>query len=141
MAKLRTRSGTREHTVVSREKWNSARKALLKEEKKLFRAHDRLKARRRALPWVRIDKDYLFRGPEGSETLADLFGGKRQLVVYHFMFAPEDREGCAHCSFWADHYSGVNPHIGQRDTAFVVVSRANPKKLEAFKKRMGWTFK
>lgn len=141
MAKLKTRSGTREHTVVLREKWIRARKALLKEEKKLFRAHDRLKARRRALPWVRIDANYVFQGPKGPETLADLFGGKRQLVVYHFMFAPEDKEGCAHCSFWADHFSGADPHLGRRDTTFVVISRADVKKLQAFKKRMGWTFK
>src|SRR5580658_379452 len=113
MAELKTPKGPKRHKVVSREKWLKARKALLAEEKELFRAHDRLKAKRRALPWVRVEEDYVFDGPNGPETLADLFDGKSQLVVYHFMFDPADDEGCAHCSFWADHYDGINHHIGQ----------------------------
>lgn len=141
MATLTTRTGKSNHKVVSREDWIASRKELLKEEKEFFRLHDRLKARRRALPWVKVEKDYVFTGPDGKETLADLFGGNRQLVVYHFMFDPNEDEGCAHCSFWADHYDGVNFHVGQRDTSFVVISRAPWKTLRAFQKRMGWKFK
>lgn len=141
MAKLITRGGTSEHEVVSREEWLVARKKLLEEEKELFRLHDRLKAQRRSLPWVQIDEQYVFEGPQGKETLASLFGNNRQLIVYHFMFAPEWDAGCPHCSFWADHYDGVNWHIGQRDTTLVVVSRAPLKKLQAFRERMGWRFK
>lgn len=141
MTKLTTRSGSQPHKVVSREAWIGARKALLAEEKKLFKLHDRLKAKRRALPWVKVEKDYVFAGPDGKESLAELFDGKSQLVVYHFMFDPESDEGCAHCSFWADHFDSVNVHLGQRDTAFVVISRAPLKKLRAFQKRMGWKFK
>jgi len=141
MAKLTTRNGTSEHKVVSRDEWNRARKALLVAEKKLFRLHDKLKEQRRALPWVKIDKQYRFDGPNGQETLADLFAGKRQLLVYHFMFDPDEDEGCAHCSFWADHSDSVNVHLGQRDSTFVVISRAPLKKLRAFQRRMGWKFK
>ena len=127
--------------VVSAEKWLSARKALLREEKKFFRLHDRLKEKRRALPWVRVEKDYLFDGPNGKETLSELFAGKSQLVVYHFMFDPTEDEGCAHCSFWADHFDSVNHHLGARDTTFAVISRAPRRKLRAFQKRFGWKFK
>jgi predicted dithiol-disulfide oxidoreductase (DUF899 family) len=141
MAKLTTHSGTRPHKVVSRRDWLTARKAHLVEEKKFFRLHDRLKARRRALPWVAVDKEYLFDGPNGRESLADLFAGKKQLLVYHFMFDPNEDEGCAHCSFWADHFDSVNAHIGHRDTTFVVISRAPLKKIRAYQKRLGWKFK
>ena len=141
MAKLITLTGTAAHKVVSRQQWLTARKALLADEKKLFRDHDRLKAKRRKLPWVKVEKDYLFAGPNGQESLADLFAGKSQLVVYHFMFAPEWQAGCPHCSFWADHYDSVNWHMGQRDTTLVVVSRAPLEKIDAFKQRMGWKFK
>ena len=141
MAKLTTRTGTSEHKVVSRAEWDKARIAFLKEEKKFFRLHDEMKRKRRALPWVEVDKEYVFDGPDGKETLADLFAGNRQLIVYHFMFDPAETEGCPHCSFWADHYDGVNHHIGQRDTSFVVISRAPLKTLRAFQKRMGWKFK
>ena len=141
MPKLTTRTETRDHPVASRDEWNRARKALLVEEKKFFRQHDRLKEKRRALPWVEIDKSYQFDGPAGTETLENLFAGKRQLVVYHFMFDPAEDEGCAHCSFWAEHFDGLAAHLGQRDTTFVVISRAPLKKLRAFQKRMGWKFK
>jgi predicted dithiol-disulfide oxidoreductase (DUF899 family) len=141
MVKIVTHTGTAEREVVPREDWLVARKALLREEKELFRLHDRLKERRRKLPWVKIGKDYTFDGPDGRETLVDLFDGKSQLLIYHFMFNPANEAGCAHCSFWADHYDGVRWHIGQRDTAFVAVSRAPLKKIRAFKKRMGWKFK
>ncbi len=141
MATLKTRTGTRKHKVVSPREWIAARKDLLAEEKKFSRLRDRLNAKRRALPWVRVEKTYVFDAPGGRETLAELFGGRSQLIVYHFMFCPEDGEGCPHCSFWADHYDGPGPHLNQRDTTLVVVSRAPLKKLEAFKKRMGWRFK
>jgi len=140
MAKITTHSGTQEHSVVSREEWLTARRALLQEEKDFFRAHDRLKERRRELPWVRLDKPYSFVTEQGRRSLAELFDGKSQLIVYHFMFGPASEAGCAHCSFWADHYDGINHHIGQRDTTFVAVSRAPLAKLRAFKKRLGWKF-
>ncbi len=141
MATIITRDGAKEHKVVSSKQWLAARKKLLTAEKKLFRLHDQLKQKRRALPWTRVAKDYRFDGPGGSETLAQLFAGKRQLIVYHFMFAPEDSAGCPHCSFWADHFDGATLHLPQRDTALVVVSRAPLKKLARFKRRMGWKFK
>jgi predicted dithiol-disulfide oxidoreductase (DUF899 family) len=141
MAKLTTHNGTHAHKVVSRRDWLTARKTLLVEEKKLFRLHDRLKARRRALPWVKVDKEYIFDGAHGRENLADLFAGKNQLLIYHFMFDPNEDEGCAHCSFWAEHFDGVNAHIGRRDTTLVVISRAPLKKIRAYQKRLGWKFK
>jgi predicted dithiol-disulfide oxidoreductase (DUF899 family) len=100
-----------------------------------------LKRQRRSLPWVKVDKEYVFDGPNGRETLAQLSGTKSQLVVYHFMFAPDWDEGCPHCSFWADHFDAANLHLGQRDTTLAVISRAPLEKLEAFKRRMGWKFK
>ena len=140
MVKQKTSARAKNHAVVTREEWLDARKALLLEEKEIFRAHDRLKEKRRALPWVRVDENYVFDGPDGKQNLAGLFDGKSQLVVYHFMFAPRWGEGCPHCSFWADHYDSLQWHLGQRDTAFVVISRASLKKLQAFKRRMGWKF-
>ena len=100
-----------------------------------------MKEKRRALPWVGVDKDYVFDGPQGTESLGDLFAGKSQLLVYHFMFDPAEDEGCAHCSFWADHFDSLRHHLGQRDTTFVAISRAPWKTLRAFQKRMGWNFK
>jgi predicted dithiol-disulfide oxidoreductase (DUF899 family) len=129
------------HTVVSHEAWLEARKALLSEEKEFTRLRDQLSRRRRELPWERVEKDYVFEGPAGKETLADLFAGKHQLILYHFMFGPDDEEGCPHCSFWADNFNGIPVHVNQRDAQFVVVSRAPLAKLEAFKRRMGWSFK
>jgi predicted dithiol-disulfide oxidoreductase (DUF899 family) len=129
-----------DHAVATREEWLSARKALLTEEKEFTRARDALSAKRRALPWVRIDKPYRFDGSEGTLSLSDLFGPKRQLIVYHFMFAPEWEKPCKSCSFWADGYNGIVAHLAQRDTAFVAVSRAPLEKLEARRRTMGWTF-
>jgi predicted dithiol-disulfide oxidoreductase (DUF899 family) len=129
-----------DHTVATREQWLAARKALLEEEKEFTRARDALSATRRALPWVRIDKPYRFEGPEGALTLGDLFGPKRQLIVQHFMFAPEWEKPCKSCSFWADGFNGIVAHLAQRDTAFVAVSRAPLEKLEARKRKMGWRF-
>ena len=128
------------HTIVSREEWIAARKAHLAHEKEYTRARDRLSEERRALPWVKVDKSYVFDGPNGKQTLGDLFGGRSQLVVQHFMFAPDWNEGCKSCSFWADGFERMVPHLAARDTTMIAVSRAPVAKLEAFKKRMGWSF-
>jgi predicted dithiol-disulfide oxidoreductase (DUF899 family) len=128
------------HPIVSRQQWIAARKALLEEEKQFTRARDRLSEQRRALPWVKVDMPYLFDGPDGKATLADLFKGRSQLIVQHFMFAPDWSEGCKSCSFWADGFERMVPHLGARDTTLVAVSRAALQKLDAFKARMGWTF-
>jgi len=141
MPKLKTINGTKEHKVVSQKEWLAARKRLLVKEKKFSKLRDQLNRQRRELPWVKVDKEYVFDGPDGKETLAELFGNKSQLIVYHFMFGPGWEEGCPHCSFWADHYDSVNIHLGQRDTALVVISRAPWKEIALFKKRMGWRFK
>lgn len=127
--------------VVSRDDWIAARKALLAKEKEFTRLRDRLSAERRALPWVRVDEKYVFEGPGGKETLGGLFGGKRQLIVYHFMFHPDWNEGCKSCSFWADNFNGIDVHLRHRDVTLVAVSRAPLAKLESFRKRMGWKFK
>ena len=130
-----------QHDVVSREEWLVARKAHLAREKELTRARDELSRERRELPWVKLDKVYEFDGPNGRETLADLFAGCRQLIVYHFMLGPGWSEGCRSCSFLADHIDGAAVHLAQRDVALVVVSRAPLPEIEPFKKRMGWHFK
>ena len=141
MAFLKTFNGLKEHKVVSQGAWLTARKQLLVKEKKFSKLRDQLNRQRRELPWIEVDKKYVFDTPDGKQTLAELFDGKSQLIVYHFMFGPGWGEGCPHCSFWADHYDSVNFHHGQRDTTFVVVSRAPLKEIEPFKKRMGWRFK
>jgi predicted dithiol-disulfide oxidoreductase (DUF899 family) len=133
--------GFENHPVVSREEWLSARKALLDKEKELTRQRDALSRERRQLPWVKVDKAYVFEGPRGKESLADLFENRSQLVVYHFMFSPDDDAGCPHCSFWADNFNGIGVHLKHRDVTFVAISRAPLPKIEAFKKRMGWGFK
>ncbi len=127
--------------VVSQEDWLESRKHLLDKEKQLTRLRDELAAERRRLPWVRVTKSYVFNGPNGPETLAELFGRHSQLIVKHFMFGPEWSEGCVGCSFHADHMDGPNLHLGQRDVTLVAVSRAPLQRIEAFKKRMGWGFK
>jgi predicted dithiol-disulfide oxidoreductase (DUF899 family) len=141
MAKLKTVRGTKNHKVVSEKEWLVARKRLLAKEKKFSKSRDQLNKQRRDLPWVKVEKEYVFDGPEGKESLAELFGGKSQLITYHFMFGPGWKDGCPHCSFWADHYDGVNLHIGQRDTTLIVVSRAPLDEITPFKERMGWRFK
>jgi predicted dithiol-disulfide oxidoreductase (DUF899 family) len=127
--------------VVSEAEWLIARKDLLTREKELTRLRDEVSRHRRELPWVKIQKQYVFDGPNGKETLADLFNGRSQLIVYHFMFAPDWEEGCKSCSYLADHFDGANWHLPHRDVSFVVISRAPLPKLEAYKKRMGWRFK
>jgi len=126
--------------VVSRAEWLAARKALLVKEKEATRARDALSAERRRLPMVRIEKEYVFEGPNGRRTLGDLFEGRRQLLVYHFMFDPAWDEGCPSCSFVADHFAGSLVHLAARDTSFAVISRAPLAKIDRFKKRMGWDF-
>jgi predicted dithiol-disulfide oxidoreductase (DUF899 family) len=130
-----------QHRVVSREEWLAARKQLLAKEKAFTEARDRLSEERRALPWVKVDKAYVFDGPGGKETLSDLFAGRGQLLVYHFMFGPDWKEGCPSCSFWADGYDGIVVHLSHRDVSLVAISRAPLEKLEAYKRRMGWSFK
>ena len=129
------------HKVVSSEKWLAARKKLLAKEKAYTRLGDRLARERRAMPWEAVTKDYVFEGPGGKETLAQLFGGRSQLVVYHFMFGPDWDAGCPHCSRWADNFNGVIVHLNQRDVALIAVSRAPYVKLAAYRQRMGWGFK
>jgi predicted dithiol-disulfide oxidoreductase (DUF899 family) len=141
MAKIKTFKATKEHKVVSEKAWLAARKALLAKEKKFSRLRDELNQQRRNLPWLKVDKEYTFDGPDGKETLSDLFRGNSQLIVYHFMFGPGWGEGCPHCSFWTDHYDGTLPHLNQRDTSLVLISRAPLKEIAPFNKRMGWKIK
>jgi predicted dithiol-disulfide oxidoreductase (DUF899 family) len=130
-----------QHKVVSKDEWIAARKQLLEKEKEFTRLRDQLSEQRRALPWERVEKDYVFEGPKGKESLAQLFDGRSQLVVYHFMFAPEAEVPCKSCSFWADNFNGIIAHLNQRDVTFVAISRAPLPKLQAFAKRLGWSFK
>ena len=129
-----------EHRIVSREEWLAARKAHLAHEKEFTRQRDALSAERRALPWVRIDKEYVFAGPNGRLSLADLFDGKSQLLIYHFMFGPGAKEGCPGCSFLADHFDGANQHLKHHDVSLVAVSRAPYAEFQPFRRRMGWDF-
>lgn len=130
-----------QHPIVSHNEWIEARKALLAREKEYTRAGDALSAARRSLPWVKVDTDYVFEGPDGEQTLGDLFGGRSQLIVYHFMFGPGWTEGCPSCSLVADHFDGANLHLAHHDVALVAVSRAPWKELQPFKDRMGWQFR
>ena len=130
-----------QHAIVSRDEWLAARKALLAREKEFTRLRDQLSAQRRGLPWVKVDKLYVFDGFAGKETLSDLFDGRSQLIVKHFMYGPEWSEGCVGCSFEVDHVEGALPHLEHHDVTYVVVSRAPLAKIESFKKRMGWQFK
>jgi predicted dithiol-disulfide oxidoreductase (DUF899 family) len=127
--------------IVSETEWLVARKDLLAREKEFTRQRDSLSAARRKLPMVKIDKQYVFEGPNGKETLADLFDGRSQLIVYHFMFGPGWEEGCKSCSYLADHFDGANRHLPHRDVTFVVISRAPFAEIQKYQKRMGWRFK
>ena len=127
--------------VVSRQEWSDARNRLLIKEKEYTRLGDQLSEERRRLPWERVEKEYIFDGPAGKETLAELFAGNSQLAVYHFMFGPDWDAGCPHCSFWADNFNGIDIHLKHRDVTFIAISHAPLDKLEAFKRRMGWRFK
>ena len=126
--------------VVPPAAWLTARKDLLAKEKEFTRLRDELSRRRREMPWEKVEKNYIFDGPKGKETLADLFDGRSQLIVYHFMFGPGWKEGCPSCSFLADNFDGARIHLAQRDATLAVVSRASLPEIEAFKKRMGWRF-
>lgn len=128
------------HKIVSPSEWLDARKALLAKEKELTHLRDRISAERRALPWVKVEKDYVFDTPQGKKTLAELFGDKNQLIINHFMLGPGWTDGCIGCSFGADHVEGALVHLAQRDVAYVAVSRAPLAEIEAYKKRMGWHF-
>src|SRR6202521_2609374 len=126
--------------VVSQAEWIAARKELLAKEKKLTRQRDELAAERQKLPWVKVDKKYAFETTSGKKTLADLFGGKNQLAIYHFMLGPDWEQGCPSCSLLGDHMDGMAIHLAQRDVRLTIVSRAPLAKIEEFKKRMGWKF-
>ncbi len=128
------------HSVVPREQWLAKRKELLRKEKELTRLHDQLAAERQDMPWTRMDKDYLFDAPDGKVSLAELFAGRSQLVIYHFMFGPDWQEGCPSCSYVSDHINAALPHLAARDVTVTMVSRAPLAKIEPFKKRMGWRF-
>jgi predicted dithiol-disulfide oxidoreductase (DUF899 family) len=128
------------HQVVSKDEWIAARKRLLAKEKEFTRLRDDLSRERRELPWEPVDKQYLFESEGAPQTLADLFDGRNQLVIYHFMFAPDWESGCKSCSFWADNFNGIVTHLKQRDVSFAAVSRAPWRKLHAFAQRLGWSF-
>ena len=130
-----------DHPVVSRNEWLAARTALLAKEKEFTRLRDDLSRQRRELPWVKVDKTYIFEEPAGRQSLSDLFENRTQLVIYHFMFGPDWAEGCKHCSFWADNFNPIGIHLNHRDVTFAAVSRAPIDKIEAFRRRMGWSFK
>jgi predicted dithiol-disulfide oxidoreductase (DUF899 family) len=130
-----------QHPVVSHDAWLAARKVLLAKEKEFTEQRDELSRERRALPWERVEKTYTFDGPGGRVTLVDLFEGRSQLVIYHFMFGPEADQGCPHCSFWADNFDPIVVHLNHRDVSFAAISRAPLAKLERFRQRMGWRFR
>jgi predicted dithiol-disulfide oxidoreductase (DUF899 family) len=136
-----TTSKTELSRVVPQADWLAARRELLTKEKEFTRLRDELSRQRRELPWELVEKRYVFNGPKGKETLADLFDGRSQLIVYHFMFGPGWKEGCPSCSFLADNIDGAVVHLAQRNTTLVAISRATLPEIEAFKKRMGWGFK
>jgi predicted dithiol-disulfide oxidoreductase (DUF899 family) len=126
--------------IVSQNEWLAARKALLAKEKAFTHARDALSAERREMPWVRVEKPYEFDTSKGRKALSELFDGRSQLLVYHFMFGPDWKEGCKSCSFWADNYNGVDIHLAHRDVTLMAISAAPLAKLDAYKTRMGWTF-
>jgi predicted dithiol-disulfide oxidoreductase (DUF899 family) len=130
-----------DHKIVSRDEWIAARREHLAKEKELTRLRDQLSRERRELPWVRVDKTYAFDGPRGQETLADLFDGRSQLIVQHFMFDPSWDEGCKSCSFWVDNFDDIVVHLNHRDVTMVLVSKAPFEVLERYRKRMGWSIK
>ena len=131
----------KQHEVVSSKGWIEARKKLLAKEKEFTRLRDQLSQQRRELPWEEVDKEYVFEGPDGRQTLPELFDGRSQLIVYHFMFGPDWEAGCPHCSRWADNFNGIVVHLNQRDVTMIAASRAPYQKLAAYRKRMGWGFK
>jgi predicted dithiol-disulfide oxidoreductase (DUF899 family) len=129
-----------DHTIATHQQWLAARLELLAAEKEFTRQRDALTRRRMAMPWERVEKSYRFEGPDGALSLADLFDGRSQLIVYHLMFAPDWEEACKSCSFWADNFNGIPVHLGHRDVTFTAVSLAPLARIDAYKKRMGWSF-
>ncbi len=129
-----------DHKIVPHDQWLEARKALLVKEKAFTKLRDELSQAQRDLPWERVEKDYVFDGPAGKQTLPELFGDSSQLIVYHFMFDVNEDVGCKHCSFWADNFNGIPVHLRAHDTAFVAMSRVPFAKIAAYHKRMGWSF-
>jgi predicted dithiol-disulfide oxidoreductase (DUF899 family) len=129
------------HQIVSQDEWTKASQALLKKEKEFTHLREQMAEERRKLPWVKVEKEYVFEEPAGKVTLADLFAGRGQLLVQHLMFGPDWNEACPACSYWADNFNGIDMHLAARDTSFVAVSRGPLDKLMAYKKRMGWTFR
>ena len=129
------------HQIVSKNEWITARKVLLQKEKEFTELRDQLSQQRRDLPWVEVDKEYVFAGPNGKETLSELFDGRSQLIVYHFMYDPDWDAGCPSCSFWADNFNNIIVHLNQRDVTMIAVSRAPYSKIDAYKKRLSWDFK
>lgn len=129
-----------QNDIVSPEAWLKARLDLLAAEKEFGRQREALTRRRMEMPWERVEKSYLFEGPAGTLSLAELFDGRSQLIVYHFMLAPDWQEGCKHCSFWADNFNGIPVHLNHRDVTFTAVSRAPFARIEAYRKRLGWSF-
>lgn len=129
------------HAIVSPKEWLTARKALLDKEKEFTRLRDQLSEERRELPWVKVEKEYLFDSNNGKETLAELFENRSQLIVYHFMYGPDWEEGCPSCSFWADNFNNIILHLNHRDITMIAVSKARLETLESYKVRMGWSFK
>jgi predicted dithiol-disulfide oxidoreductase (DUF899 family) len=140
IAETPTAEALNNHVVVSKAEWLEARRKLLEKEKEQTRLNDELSALRRALPWVAVEKEYVFDTPDGKKSLADLFGGRSQLIVYHFMFGPGWKEGCDGCSFLSDHFDGANLHLAHHDVTLLAVSRAPLSELLPFKERMGWRF-
>jgi predicted dithiol-disulfide oxidoreductase (DUF899 family) len=131
----------KDHKIVPENEWFESRKALLKKEKEFTIFRDQLSQQRRDLPWVAINEEYVFEGPNGKQSLSELFDGRSQLIVYHFMFDPSWEAACLHCSFWADNFNGIIVHLNQRDVTMIAVSRAPYSQLAAYRKRMGWNFK
>jgi predicted dithiol-disulfide oxidoreductase (DUF899 family) len=141
MTTLTTSTGIQDHTVVSPQQWIASRKELLRKEKEFTKLRDELSRQRRELPWEKVEKQYVFDSPNGKQTLSDLFGGRSQLIIYHFMFGPGWEQGCPSCSYLADHFGGTLVHLANRDVTLAVVSRAPIAQIEAFQKRMGWPFR
>lgn len=129
------------HRIVSQSEWLEASRAQLAKEKEFTRRRDELSRERRELPWMKVEKNYVFDAPEGRVSLGDLFAGRGQLIVQHFMFGPDWNEGCPSCSFWSDNFNGIDVHLAHRDTSFVLVSRGPIDRLETYRKRMGWTLR
>ena len=131
---------TKQHKIVPQKEWLAARKELLKAEKEFTKQRDALSAKRREMPWVKVEKNYVFDGPNGKVSLSDLFRDKSQLIVYHFMLGPGWEQGCPSCSFLGDHFDGTLVHLNARDVAFSAISRATMPEIQSFKNRMGWRF-